>query len=392
MLEAYRAHVAERAALGIPPLPINLQQAKELVELLKNPPAGEEATLVELITHRVPAGVDEAAKVKAEFLAAVAKGEQACPLISRAKATELLGTMVGGYNVKPLIDLLADGEVGTVAANALKFTLLMFDYFHDVAELAKKGNANAKAVMQSWAEGEWFTSRPQVQASMKVTVFKVTGETNTDDLSPAPDAWSRPDIPLHALAMLKNPRPGIEADEPGNRGPIKQLEALIAKGNPVAYVGDVVGTGSSRKSATNSVLWWTGEDIPFVPNKRFGGVCLGGKIAPIFFNTQEDAGALPVEIDVSQMNMGDEIELRIDQATAKVTALKNGAVIAEAPLKTAVLLDEVRAGGRINLIIGRGLTTKAREALGLPASTLFRLPQAPVETGKGYTLAQSPGC
>jgi len=388
VLEAYRAHVAERAALGIPPLPINIQQAKELVELLKNPPAGEEATLVELITHRVPAGVDEAAKVKAEFLAAVAKGEQACPLISRAKATELLGTMVGGYNVKPLIDLLADGEVGTVAANALKFTLLMFDYFHDVAELAKAGNANAKAVMQSWAEGEWFTSRPRVPDSMKVTVFKVTGETNTDDLSPAPDAWSRPDIPLHAVAMLKNQRPGIEADKPGERGPIKQLEALIAKGNPVAYVGDVVGTGSSRKSATNSVLWWTGEDIPFVPNKRFGGVCLGGKIAPIFFNTQEDAGALPVEIDVSQMNMGDEIELRIDQATAKVTALKNGAVIAEAPLKTAVLLDEVRAGGRINLIIGRGLTTKAREALGLPASTLFRLPQAPVETGKGYTLAQ----
>ena len=388
MLEAYRAHVAERAALGIPPLPLSMQQTKELVELLQNPPKGEEATLVDLITHRVPAGVDEAAKVKAEFLAAVAKGEKACALISRAKATELLGTMVGGYNVKPLIDLLADGEVGTVAAHALKFTLLMFDYFHDVAELAKAGNANAKAVLQSWADAEWFTSRPDVPASLKVTVFKVTGETNTDDLSPAPDAWSRPDIPLHGLAMLKNPRPGIEADKAGERGPMKQLEALIAKGHPVAYVGDVVGTGSSRKSATNSVLWWTGEDIPFVPNKRFGGVCLGGKIAPIFFNTQEDAGALPVEIDVSQMNMGDEVELKIDHAGAKVTALKNGAVIAEAALKTAVLLDEVRAGGRINLIIGRGLTAKAREALGLPASTLFRLPQAPIDTGKGYTLAQ----
>ncbi|MGE5384447.1 MAG: aconitate hydratase B, partial [Betaproteobacteria bacterium] len=262
MLEAYRAHVAERAALGIPPLPLTAQQTKDLVELLKNPPKGEEQTLVDLITHRVPAGVDDAAKVKAEFLAAVAKGQQVCALISRAKATELLGTMVGGYNVKPLIDLLADAEVGTVAVKALKFTLLMFDYFHDVQELAKQGNANAKAVMQSWADAEWFTARPEVPSSMKVTVFKVTGETNTDDLSPAPDAWSRPDIPLHAVAMLKNPRPGIEADEPGNRGPMKQLEALIAKGNPVAYVGDVVGTGSSRKSATNSVLWWTGEDIP----------------------------------------------------------------------------------------------------------------------------------
>ncbi|OQA34187.1 MAG: Aconitate hydratase 2 [Betaproteobacteria bacterium ADurb.Bin341] len=388
MLQAYRAHAAERAALGIPPLPLSMQQARELVELLKNPPQGEEAFLLELLTQRIPAGVDEAAQVKADFLAAVAKGQQACALVSRARATELLGTMVGGYNVKLLIDVLADAEVGAVAANALKFTLLMFDTFNDVKELADKGVANAQAVLRSWAEAEWFTSRPPVPASMKVTVFKVTGETNTDDLSPAPDAWSRPDIPLHALAMLKNPRPGIEADEAGKRGPIQQLEALKARGNPVAYVGDVVGTGSSRKSATNSVLWWTGEDIPFVPNKRFGGVCLGGKIAPIFFNTQEDAGALPVEIDVSHMHMGDEIELKIDQATAKVIALKNGAVIAEAELKTAVLLDEVRAGGRINLIIGRALTGRAREALGLPASTLFRLPQAPVDTGKGYTLGQ----
>ncbi|MFN4340822.1 MAG: bifunctional aconitate hydratase 2/2-methylisocitrate dehydratase [Azonexus sp.] len=388
MLEAYRAHVAERAALGIPPLPLSKQQTTELVALLKNPPAGEEAALVELITYRVPAGVDDAAKVKAEFLAKVAKGEEACALISRAKATELLGTMLGGYNVKPLIDLLADAEVGAVAAEGLKKTLLVFDYFHDVAELAKAGNANAKAVMQSWADAEWFTSRPEVPASQKLTVFKVTGETNTDDLSPAPDAWSRPDIPLHALAMLKNPRPGIEADEPGVRGPVKQLEKLAAKGNQIAYVGDVVGTGSSRKSATNSVLWFTGEDIPFVPNKRFGGVCLGGKIAPIFFNTMEDAGALPIELDVTQMEMGDEIELKIDQATAKVTATKNGAVIAEASLKTPVILDEVRAGGRIPLIIGRGLTAKAREALGLPASTLFRLPQQPNDPGTGYSLAQ----
>ncbi|WP_415033410.1 bifunctional aconitate hydratase 2/2-methylisocitrate dehydratase [Azonexus sp.] len=388
MLEAYRAHVAERAALGIPPLPLSKQQTTELVALLKNPPQGEEAALVELITYRVPAGVDDAAKVKAEFLAKVAKAEENCPLIAKEKATELLGTMLGGYNVKPLIDLLGCASCGAVAAEGLKKTLLVFDYFHDVAELAKKGNANAKAVMQSWADAEWFTSRPEVPASQKLTVFKVTGETNTDDLSPAPDAWSRPDIPLHALAMLKNPRPGIEADEAGIRGPIKQLEKLAAKGNLIAYVGDVVGTGSSRKSATNSVLWFTGEDIPFVPNKRFGGVCLGSKIAPIFFNTMEDAGALPIEIDAGQMDMGDEIELKVDGATGKVTATKNGAVIAESQLKTLVILDEVRAGGRIPLIIGRGLTTKAREALGLPVSTLFRLPQNPVDSGKGYSQAQ----
>jgi len=380
VLEAYRAHVAERAALGIPPLPLSKQQTTELVALLKNPPAGEEAALVELITYRVPAGVDDAAKVKAEFLAKVAKGEESCALISKEKATELLGTMLGGYNVKPLIDLLGCATCGAVAAEGLKKTLLVFDFFHDVAELAKAGNANAKAVMQSWADAEWFTSRPEVPASQKLTVFKVTGETNTDDLSPAPDAWSRPDIPLHALAMLKNPRPGIEADEPGSRGPIKQLEKLAAKGNLIAYVGDVVGTGSSRKSATNSVLWFTGEDIPFVPNKRFGGVCLGSKIAPIFFNTMEDAGALPIEIDAGQMDMGDEIELKVDGATGKVTATKNGATIAESQLKTLVILDEVRAGGRIPLIIGRGLTTKAREFLGLP--------QNPADDGKGYSLAQ----
>ena len=388
MLESYRAHVAERAALGIPPLPLTAQQTAALIELLKNPPKGEEQALVELITYRVPAGVDDAAKVKAEFLAKVAKGEQSCALISRAKATELLGTMLGGYNVKPLIDVLADAEVGAVAAAALKKTLLVFDYFNDVKELADKGNANAKSVMQSWADAEWFTSRPEVPASQKLTVFKVTGETNTDDLSPAPDATTRPDIPLHALAMLKNPRPGIEADKPGERGPVKQLEALAKKGNLIAYVGDVVGTGSSRKSATNSVLWFTGEDIPYVPNKRFGGVCLGTKIAPIFFNTMEDAGALPIEIDVEQMAMGDEVELKIDMATTQVTALKNGKVIAESQLKTPVVLDEVRAGGRIPLIVGRGLTARARAAMGLPASTLFRLPQEPVDTGKGFTLAQ----
>lgn len=388
MLESYRAHVAERAALGIPPLPLDRKQTIALVELLKNPPAGEESFLVDLLVHRIPAGVDEAARIKAGFLTDVATGKVANSLVSRSKATELLGTMLGGFNIKPLIGLLGDAEVGTIAADALKKTLLMFDYFHDVKELADKGNQNAKNVMLSWAEAEWFTSRPAVPATQKLTVFKVSGETNTDDLSPAPDAWSRPDIPLHALAMLKNPRPGIEADEPGVRGPIKQLAALTAKGNLVAYVGDVVGTGSSRKSATNSVLWFTGEDIPYVPNKRFGGVCLGTKIAPIFFNTMEDAGALPIEIDASNMEMGDEIVLNIDEATGKVSATKNGSVIAETQLKTLVILDEVRAGGRIPLIIGRGLTAKAREALGLPASTLFRTLADPADTGKGFSLGQ----
>jgi aconitate hydratase 2/2-methylisocitrate dehydratase len=384
MLTAYRQHVAERAALGIPPLPLSAQQTGELIELLKAPPAGEESFLVELITHRVPAGVDDAAKVKASYLAAVAHGTQKCALISRDKATELLGTMLGGYNISPLIDLLDDAAVGAVAAAGLKKTLLMFDQFHDVKEKADKGNANAKAVLQSWADAEWFTSRPEVPQSLTLTVFKVTGETNTDDLSPAPDAWSRPDIPLHALAMLKNPRPGITPEEEGKRGPVKFIESLRAKGHLVAYVGDVVGTGSSRKSATNSVLWFTGEDIPFIPNKRFGGVCLGAKIAPIFYNTMEDAGALPIELDVSKMDMGDVVELRPYEGKA----LKNGAVIAEFKVKSEVLFDEVRAGGRIPLIVGRGLTAKAREALGLPPSTLFRLPQNPADTKKGFSLAQ----
>lgn len=384
MLESYRQHVAERAALGIPPLPLSAQQTADLVLLLKNPPAGEEEFLLDLITNRVPAGVDDAAKVKSAFLAAIVNGSDTCKLIDRKKATFLLGTMLGGFNIKPLIDALNDAEVGEIAAEALSKTLLMFDYFHDVKDLADKGSATAKKVMQSWADAEWFTSRPEVPASIKLTVFKVTGETNTDDLSPAPDAWSRPDIPLHALAMLKNPRPGIEADEPGKVGPIKQLQALIAKGNPIAYVGDVVGTGSSRKSATNSVLWFTGDDIPFIPNKRFGGYCLGNKIAPIFFNTMEDAGALPIELDVSQMDMGDEIELRPFEGKA----LKNGAVIAEFSVKTDVLFDEVRAGGRIPLIIGRGLTDRARAALGEGPSPVFRRPSSQAASSKGFSLAQ----
>ena len=384
MLETYRKHVAERAALGIPPLPLSAQQTSQLIELLKSPPAGEGANLVELITHRVPAGVDDAACVKASYLAAVAHGSETCSLISRETATQLLGTMLGGYNISPLIDLLDDATVGAVAAAGLKNTVLMFDQFHDVKDKADKGNANAKSVLQSWADAEWFTSRPEVPKSITVAIFKVTGETNTDDLSPAPDAWSRPDIPLHALAMLKNARPGITPEDDGKRGPIKFIEDLRARGNLVAYVGDVVGTGSSRKSATNSVLWFTGEDIPFVPNKRFGGVCLGAKIAPIFYNTMEDAGALPIELDVNQMNMGDVVELRPYEGKA----LKDGKVIAEFKVKSDVLFDEVRAGGRIPLIIGRGLTAKARDALGLPPSTLFRLPQNPVDTKKGYSLGQ----
>ena len=385
-LQTYRNHVAERSVLGIPPLPLSAQQTAELIELLKTPPAGDEAFLVDLITHRVPAGVDAAAKVKASYLAAVALGSEKCPLISREKATQLLGTMLGGYNISPMIALLDDAEasVATQAAAGLKNTLLMFDQFHDVKDKADKGNTYAKAVLQSWADAEWFTSRPEVPESIMLTIFKVAGEINTDDLSPAPDAWSRPDIPLHALAMHKNPRAGVTPEEEGKRGPIKFINELKAKGHLVAYVGDVVGTGSSRKSATNSVLWFTGQDIPFVPNKRFGGVCLGSKIAPIFYNTMEDSGALPIELDVSQMAMGDVIELRPYDGKA----LKDGQVIAEFKLKSEVLFDEVRAGGRIPLIVGRGLTAKARWALGLPLSTQFRLPQAPVASERGFTLAQ----
>ena len=294
--------------------------------------------------------------------------------------------MLGGFNIAPLIQLLENEQLGQIAADALKNTLLMFDAFHDVRDKAEGGNKFAKEVLQSWADAEWFTNRKSVPESLKITVFKVPGETNTDDLSPAPDATTRPDIPMHALAMLKNKRPdaAFEPEEDGKRGPIQFIESLKEKGNLVAYVGDVVGTGSSRKSATNSVLWFTGEDIPFVPNKRFGGVCLGSKIAPIFYNTMEDAGALPIELDVSQMEMGDEIELRPYEGKA----LKNGEVISEFKVKSDVLFDEVQAGGRIPLIIGRGLTAKAREALGLEASTVFRLPEVPSDSGKGFTLAQ----
>ncbi len=378
MLEAYRQHVEDRAKQGIPPLPLNAQQVADLVELLKNPPAGEEESLLELLTDRVPPGVDEAAYVKAGFLDALAKGEAASPLITKEKAVALLGTMLGGYNIQPLIELLDDADLGALAGEQLKYTLLMFDAFHDVKEKADAGNANAKAVVQSWADAEWFSRKPNVPEAIKLTVFKVTGETNTDDLSPAQDAWSRPDIPLHALAMLKNEREGIH-------DATVQINELKEKGNMVAYVGDVVGTGSSRKSATNSVLWATGQDIPFVPNKRQGGVVLGGKIAPIFFNTVEDSGALPIECEVDKLNMGDVILLKPYEGKIENEA---GELLSEFNLKTEVLLDEVKAGGRIPLIIGRSLTERAREALGLEPSDVFRRPLDPEDSGKGFTLAQ----
>ncbi|MAS24818.1 MAG: bifunctional aconitate hydratase 2/2-methylisocitrate dehydratase [Oceanospirillaceae bacterium] len=385
MLEAYRAHVAERAELNIPPKPLNAEQTAALVELLKTPPAGEEETLVYLLENRIPPGVDEAAYVKAAFLTAIVKGETASPLISKEKAVQLLGMMQGGYNIATLVELLDDASLAELAGEQLKHTLLMFDAFNDVKEKMEAGNAVAKGVMESWANAEWFTKRNKVADSIKMTVFKVTGETNTDDLSPAPDAWSRPDIPLHARAMYKMTRDGLTPEEHGVTGPIKQIEEIKAKGLPVAFVGDVVGTGSSRKSGTNSVLWYFGEDMPGVPNKRSGGVCIGNKVAPIFFNTMEDAGALVFEAPVDNMNMGDVIEIRPYEGKILNEA---GDVISEFGFKSDVILDEVQAGGRIPLIIGRGLTTKAREALGLGATDLFRLPVDPEAGNKGFTLAQ----
>ncbi len=374
MLEAYRQHVAEREAEGVVPKPLSAEQVTDLIELIKQPPAGEEDFILDLLTNRVPAGVDDAAYVKAAFLSAVARGEATSPIIDAARATELLGTMLGGYNVESLVALLDDAALAPVAAAGLSKTLLMFDAFHDVAA-KKDDNAHAMAVLQSWADAEWFTSRPDVPEAITVTVFKVDGETNTDDLSPAGDAWSRPDIPLHAQAML------IKRMDT----PLETVAELKQKGHPLAYVGDVVGTGSSRKSATNSVLWHMGDDIPFIPNKRDGGVCLGGKIAPIFFNTMEDAGALPIECDVSMMNMGDVITIRPYEGRILNEA---GDTISEFSLSTDVLLDEVRAGGRIPLIIGRGLTDNARTALGLGPSDVFRRPIAESNSGKGFTLAQ----
>ena len=375
MLEEYRKHVEERAAEGIVPKPLNAEQVTKLVELLKNPLAKEDQVLLDLITNRVPAGVDEAAYVKAAFLSDVAKGNVMCGAISRSESVFLLGTMLGGYNVPSLIELLDDEIVGEAAANALKKTLLMFDAFHDVEEKRQAGNQLAQSVMQSWADAEWFLSKPELPTEIKVTVYKVPGETNTDDLSPAVDAWSRPDIPLHAQVML-NAR---------MNQPLKTIEELKQKGHPLVYVGDVVGTGSSRKSATNSILWHMGDDIPHIPNKRAGGFCIGGKIAPIFFNTMEDAGALPIECDVTKLNTGDVI---IIKPYLGEIANERGEPITEFLLRSDVILDEVRAGGRIPLIIGRGLTTRARERLNMSSANCFRTPKAPIESGRGYTLAQ----
>ncbi|MDK9559870.1 bifunctional aconitate hydratase 2/2-methylisocitrate dehydratase [Gallibacterium anatis] len=385
-LEDYQKHVEQRKAAGVVPLPLNAEQTAQLIELLKAPAGQNTEYLMDLFENRIPAGVDEAAYVKASFLSAVVAGDVSSPLISKQRAVELLGTMQGGYNIEPLVKALDNPELAPLAVKALSHTLLMFDSFHDVADRAKAGNEFAKQVLQSWANAEWFLSRPKLADKITVTVFKVTGETNTDDLSPAQDAWSRPDIPLHAKAMLKNSRDGITPDKDGEVGPITQINKLKEKGFPLAYVGDVVGTGSSRKSATNSVLWHMGEDIPFIPNKRAGGVVLGGKIAPIFFNTLEDAGALPIEVDVTSLNMGDVID--IYPYEGKICRHNSDEVLATFTLKTQVLLDEVRAGGRIPLIIGRGLTHKARQELGLGESDVFIKPQAVATSNKGFTLAQ----
>jgi len=378
MLQEYRQHTQERAALGIVPEPLSAKKTQALVSLLEAPPQGEEIFLMHLLTERIPGGVDDAAYVKAAFLTAITRGTASSPLISKVRAVEILGTMLGGYNISTLVELLDSAELAHEATRQLKKTLLMFDAFHDVDSKAKAGNPHAREVMQAWADAEWFTSRPKLAERITLTVFKVRGETNTDDLSPAQDAWSRPDIPLHAQAMLKNPREGIH-------DALAQMAEVKAKGHPVVYVGDVVGTGSSRKSATNSVLWHFGTDIPFIPNKRSGGFVLGGKIAPIFFNTMEDSGALPIECDVSQLNMGDVIHL---YPYAGKIENEKGELIASFQMKTTILLDEVRAGGRIPLIIGRSLTGRARESLGLNQSTVFERPISPTDTGKGYTLAQ----
>jgi aconitate hydratase 2/2-methylisocitrate dehydratase len=385
VLEPYRAHVAERQLLNIPPKALDAEWTAGLVELLKNPPAGEEAFLLDLITNRVPPGVDEAAYVKAGFLSAVVNQEISSPLINRSAAVTLLGNMHGGYNVATLVSLLEDDELAEQAAEVLKTTLLVFDAFHDVAEKADAGNISAKAVMQSWADAEWFTSSDPVPQSTKVVVFKATGEINTDDLSPAQDAWSRPDIPLHARAMFKMTRDGMHPEEHGVTGPMSQIDALRARGLPVAFIGDVVGTGSSRKSATNSVLWFFGEDMPGVPNKRSGGICFGSKVAPIFFNTMEDAGALVFEAPVDDIDNGDIIEILPYEG--KILD-ESGKLICEFEHKSEVILDEVQADGRINLIIGRGLTQRAREHMGLPPSDAFRHPTTPIKSDAGYTLAQ----
>ena len=374
MLTEYRTHVAERAEQALPPLPLNAEQTAQLIELVMQPPAGEEDLLMELLVNRVPPGVDDAAKVKADFLADIAMSRKSCSLLTAARATEILGTMGGGFNIQPLIDLLDENEVASIAATALSDTLLIADAWHSIMEKAKT-NSHAKQVVDSWAAGDWFTGREKLAEAITVTVLKVPGETNTDDLSPATEAWSRPDIPLHAKAMLVTKMPGA----------LDTIDELKEKGHPIAFVGDVVGTGSSRKSAINSVLWHMGKDIPFIPNKRQGGVILGGKIAPIFFNTAEDSGALPIECDVSKLETGDVITIK---PYAGEICDEQGNVISTFAMSPNTLPDEVQAGGRIPLIIGRGLTDKTREALGMEPTDIFTRPVSAADTGKGYTLAQ----
>lgn len=385
MLVEYREHVNKRKSQNIPPKPLNADQTSGLVKLLKNPPKGEENFLLDLISNRVPPGVDEAAYVKASFLSAIATAKDHSPIISRELSVKLLGQMLGGYNVATLVELLDDEDMQECAAEQLKSTILVFDAFHDVAEKATDGNNLAKSVIESWANAEWFLKNKEVPKSIKTIVFKANGETNTDDLSPAQDAWSRPDIPLHALAMFKMERDGLTPDIPGEIGPMTQIEEIKSNNLPVTFIGDVLGTGSSRKSATNSVLWFFGDDIPGVPNKRSGGICFGTKVAPIFFNTMEDAGALVFEASVDDISHGDIVE--IFPYDGKIVD-EVGNIITTFSHKSDVILDEVRAGGRINLIVGRGLTQRARDFLNLPATEVFREPTVQDESQKGYTLAQ----
>ena len=377
MLQDYKKHCEERKEQGIPPLPLSAQQTSDLVELLKSEHE-ESELLLELLKERIPAGVDQAAYVKAGFLADITTGETSSPYISKKEAVMILGTMLGGYNIQPLIKCLGDDDLGEAAAASLSTTLLIFDAFNEILALSET-NKNAKTVIDAWAEGTWFKEKQEIAKQIKLTVYKVPGEINTDDLSPATDAWSRPDIPLHALGMFKMPREGLDK-------PLETIEELKKKGNPLVFVGDVVGTGSSRKSATNSVLWHMGDEIPCIPNKKEGGFCFGGKIAPIFFNTLEDSGAFPVECDVSKLNMGQEIIF--EPFDGKILDAASGEVLSTFELKTPVLLDEVRANGRIPLIIGRQLTDKTREALGLEPTDIFTRPDAEDSSDKGFTLAQ----
>ena len=377
MLQDYKKHCEERKEQGIPPLPLSAQQTSDLVELLKSEHE-ESELLLELLKERIPAGVDQAAYVKAGFLADITTGETSSPYVSKKEAVMILGTMLGGYNIQPLIKCLGDDDLGEAAAASLSTTLLIFDAFNEILALSET-NKNAKTVIDAWAEGTWFKEKQEIAKQIKLTVYKVPGEINTDDLSPATDAWSRPDIPLHALGMFKMPREGLDK-------PLETIEELKKKGNPLVFVGDVVGTGSSRKSATNSVLWHMGDEIPCIPNKKEGGFCFGGKIAPIFFNTLEDSGAFPVECDVSKLNMGQEIIF--EPFNGKILDAASGEVLSTFELKTPVLLDEVRANGRIPLIIGRQLTDKTREALGLEPTDIFTRPDAEDSSDKGFTLAQ----